>query len=1068
MQGVFWLASILLSPVVDAAEPATGARLVPQVGHLGSVAQIALSPDGTRLASAGRDGAVGIWHLPTGAMLHRLTVPDAVVAVAFTDQGKRVVGATTGGSWFTWDAATGTPLAEVSVDATWTSAQFVADGTRLLAAERDGGAATWRDDGRRGRTLEGVERVRVQSATPDGRWVVAPVGDREVGVFKGRSGAQVTALVVAPEDHRVSTVAISSDGRRVVTADGTATATVWAARSGERLFELVLDDENRRHVDVGFLPDGSVLTLDNRATFRRWEGTAVSRTLETAAMIDRGLVAGPDGLVVAPEARGGIGAWRLTDGERLSTMRGTVRPPRVLAAEGEYVAVGHEDGTATVWTPRAGGVRRVYEIGREPVESLEVHRRGLLLGLTKRRVALYNLRWGRRPIFDLEKRGGSLRSATLDFVGHELYVADPFGARAWEVRQHFSAPLVGERTDWGTVKSSGEALGEVSSFKARPRNQTLPGWLALADDGITIVDEETGQPRASLYSFEDGNWAVVDPEGRFDTGDTSLDGLRWVIDGQPYALAQLRERYYEPGLLAKLRGYNDEPLRAVPPLSSIEAPPVVHLSGPSPEGTFQVRIEDRGSGYGGLFATLNGSDVTPAIQSACPALDNGEPCAVELAGLPTWMPGRDNEVRVEAFSGSGIVRSRALEVFVRAGGQPIEDVPDLWVLAVGTGDYRGSSLDLKYAPQDALRLARALNVAGARGFGPDRIHLRVLSTSDQPEVHGPPTKEALREAFAWLAESDPLDTVVIYFSGHGAAYSDGEVDDYFYLLPNVGSFEDIRDPSLRSLSTFSGSELAAAAATLPALKRLVILDTCAAGKVDAELSASRAALSSDIVRAHARARERTGAWLLAGAAADKVSYEASRFGQGVLTYALIEGMLGPALDDADLLMVSRWVAWAEAQVPKHAAGIGGVQEPVARRGSAGDFPLGQLPVTDRPRIELRKVLPVMVSARVVGRGGRQDTLRCTDAINQRLRDKAGRDQATFVHWDSEPIARTWQITGTCARDRSNVVFEGFVTRTAEDGPGDEYAIAVRGADVATVADAIVKQATPRLLTDPGE
>ena len=48
------------------------------------------------------------------------------------------------------------------------------------------------------------------------------------------------------------------------------------------------------------------------------------------------------------------------------------------------------------------------------------------------------------------------------------------------------------------------------------------------------------------------------------------------------------------------------------------------------------------------------------------------------------------------------------------------------------------------------------------------------------------------------------------------------------------------------------------------------------------------------VRALERVKDRNGLHLLAGAAADASSYEASRYGQGLLTYSLLLGMTGPA------------------------------------------------------------------------------------------------------------------------------------------------------------------------------
>lgn len=42
-------------------------------------------------------------------------------------------------------------------------------------------------------------------------------------------------------------------------------------------------------------------------------------------------------------------------------------------------------------------------------------------------------------------------------------------------------------------------------------------------------------------------------------------------------------------------------------------------------------------------------------------------------------------------------------------------------------------------------------------------------------------------------------------------------------------------------------------------------------------------------------KDRTGTHVITGCAADAVSYEASRFGQGLLTYSLLEGMKGASL-----------------------------------------------------------------------------------------------------------------------------------------------------------------------------
>jgi uncharacterized caspase-like protein len=72
--------------------------------------------------------------------------------------------------------------------------------------------------------------------------------------------------------------------------------------------------------------------------------------------------------------------------------------------------------------------------------------------------------------------------------------------------------------------------------------------------------------------------------------------------------------------------------------------------------------------------------------------------------------------------------------------------------------------------------------------------------------------------------------------------------------------------------------------------RVMILDTCAVGRFVSGLGPERQA-GSEQERALERMKDRSGTLVLAGSAADKVSYEATRFGHGVLTYCVLESIV---------------------------------------------------------------------------------------------------------------------------------------------------------------------------------
>ena len=67
-----------------------------------------------------------------------------------------------------------------------------------------------------------------------------------------------------------------------------------------------------------------------------------------------------------------------------------------------------------------------------------------------------------------------------------------------------------------------------------------------------------------MVSSTNGEWVVVDAARRFDASNGgNVKGLCWVVDNQPIELMQLKEGYFDPGLLAKKLGFNKEPLRKV-------------------------------------------------------------------------------------------------------------------------------------------------------------------------------------------------------------------------------------------------------------------------------------------------------------------------------------------------------------------------------------------------------------------------------------------------------------------------------------------------------------------------
>ncbi len=541
--------------------------------------------------------------------------------------------------------------------------------------------------------------------------------------------------------------------------------------------------------------------------------------------------------------------------------------------------------------------------------------------------------------------------------------------------------------------------------------------VSASDDGsIKFWDLESGSELISLVSQGKDTWITYTPDGLFDASQAAMKELYFTKATEIIGLEQFKDRYYEPGLLSKVLGYSEEPLRKSPGMSNLQLfPDVLVEKGSAEEGSLKIDLENQGGGIGKVKILINGKEViSDARENGNSTEDQNMSLTYDIKDHPYLIPGEENIVTVQAYNEGGYLVSKGTEVTYTPPDESTNP-PRLFGIVVGSSNYRGEELDLNYAAKDAGDFANALQMVGVKLFGKENVDITSLTTD--MAVNQWPTIENIETAFRTIGQSaTSSDLIIVYMSGHGTNFG-GVEGDFYYLTSDASNF-DLNDPAIRETVAISSQQWTEFFKMVPALKQVMVIDACHSGQLADDIVESRGDKSSAELRALERMKDRTGMYILAGSAADAVSYETSVYGQGLLTYSLLQGMKGAALREEKFVDVMQLFEHAANTVPQLAKNIGGIQKPEVRVPfGGGSFDIGLVDEEVQAGIVLPNPKPIFLRSVFQNEETFDDDLNLSEQLDTQLRDLSakGTDQAV-VFVDARKYSGAYSLKGRYSKE----------------------------------------------------
>lgn len=965
---------------------------------MGMTHSLTFSPDGKFLAIGTGDGTAKLFEFPSGRTVREFEA----TSLNFSPDGTTwVIGAASGGAPYLQEAASGKETRLAGGASEVSDLALTADGQSIVAGMHGGSAKLWDlPTGQLVRTFDCPDGMAVSSVAVNraGSRLATGCVNGSAWLWDLISGKRLNALAqpLPPDQFTPVYLRIARDDRRIVIGRGNQLV-VSDLSSGKELRRIALPHESVKALAYLEHPSAAYEGMDPKLR-ARMEAQApkqpsidretMERMKESAQWI-RTLAVHPNGQLVAVGRSESTSLWDVQTGKLVRELREVSR----LQARAQQQRLRDEENQRML--DEAGSLKSLLPFGLgSPSRSMSMPQ-GEIMMLDD-------------PSELFEGLGDEMQGATsLAFSpdGTFLVTDGVRGKTVWEVAtgkkirppkkniqgSQFEPMSFTENLELN-IGGRGAAFSPDGRWAARGHGQIIKVWnvatgrdvlqlvghtgavssLVFSLDGRFIVSAggdgairlwnlRSGKEVASLIALGREDFVAVTPDQYYRASKSRIKGVAFRVKDQLYPFEQFDLRFNRPDIVLERLGMASQDLVRSYRLAyekrlrkmgfsdqmvgiDFHLPEIRIQGGDIPvsvdRSTLPLRVKATDTKYALDRLHVYVNDVPVYGTSGVPILNRTARTYEQEIQVPL-VSGR-NKIQVSVLNQQG---TESLRETLYTSSTAAVTPPDVYLVGIGVSDYKNRAYNLRYAAKDASDLLAVYKSIEQRPGIKGTVHELDLTNEKA-------TRPEILKAKEWLTQSRINDLVVVFAAGHGMI---DEHSDYYFGTHDI-------DPKHPAANGLPYEEFELLLDGIPALQKLLLLDTCFSGEIEKDqaavvtgadagafgtvtmrsfkaargvsLVADEPRLSTDMVKFQqdwfADLRRGTGAAVISSSSGNEYSLEGEQWKNGVFTYALLNGLKNHGADaNKDrVITVSELQAYVIDQVRKLTEGG---QNPTVRR-----------------------------------------------------------------------------------------------------------------------------------------